>query len=199
VYTIGYGNRTIEAFVDLLRRFAIDAVCDVRSTPYSRRFPEYGREMLRGTLKSEGIVYVDLGTELGARPDDEDLYVDGRASYARMAKSTRMANGLRRIVEGTRRFRVAIMCAEREPLDCHRAILVAPMLIAHGLRVEHIDRSGQLLDHGRFERRLVQKYALEQISLLEVLSDDDALRRAYEARGAELAFDKNAAVEPLTS
>ena len=144
VYTIGHSNHPIERFVDLLRGAGITAVADVRSTPHSRRWPQFGRARLERSLAEADIAYVYLGAELGGRPGDPSLLSDGKPDYGRMAATPAFAAGLDRVVDGVRRYRIALMCAEREPLECHRFLLVSPHLLQRGVAVRHILADGTI-------------------------------------------------------
>ena len=124
LFTIGHSTHPIEEFIALLRRHDITAVCDVRSAPYSRFNPQFRREALAASLKDAGIAYVYLGRELGARVEDPALLEDGRVSFAKVARSDLFRAGMERVGEGMRAYRVALMCAERDPIQCHRMILV---------------------------------------------------------------------------
>lgn len=147
VYTIGHSNHPIERFVELLRSAGITAVADVRSIPRSRRWPQFGRARIERTLAEAGIGYVYLGTELGGRPGDPVLFTDGKPDYGRMAATPAFSAGLDRVVDGAQRYRIALMCAEREPLECHRFLLVSPYLLERGVAVRHILADGAIEPH----------------------------------------------------
>jgi len=189
VYTIGYGNRPLEKFLDLVRQYEIETVCDVRSSPYSSRFPHFTREPLSQALRGIDVKYVFLGNELGARPSDPDLYEDGRASYKAMANSAAFRQGIERVETGAEQYTLALLCAEKDPLDCHRAILISPALVASGIVVNHIDAGGRLESQSELEGRLLRKLGLDQVPLFGSLSDSDPIEQAYSRRGYELAYD----------
>lgn len=193
LYTIGYGNRTIGDFLGLLKRYEIKAVCDVRSVPYSSRYPDYVREALCEALRRIDIDYVFLGRELGARPSDPELYENGRASYQAMAKSPVFLGGIQRVKNGLTKYSIALLCAERDPLDCHRAILISPVLVEDGIAVTHIDSKGDLESHGDLESRLLRKLGLDQARLFGAPSDVRPIEEAYRRRGLDLAYDVEAA------
>ena len=165
VLTIGHSTHTIEAFVDLLRRHGVTAVVDVRSAPFSRFNPQFNKEVLQETLKSQGITYVFLGRELGARSDDPGCYENGRVRYARLAQASLFKAGLERVVEGARKYRIAMMCAEKEPLECHRTLLVARALAERDVKVEHILADGSLEQHESTMARLLEVVGLPQQDL----------------------------------
>lgn len=148
VFTVGHSVQPVADLLALLRAHDIDAVADVRSTPYSRRNPQYNRENLARALRPADIRYVWLGDGLGARPDDPACYVDGSASYARIAETPAFRAAIDRVIEGAARWRIALMCAEKDPAHCHRAGLVAPALVARGVTVRHILADATLEGHG---------------------------------------------------
>jgi uncharacterized protein (DUF488 family) len=147
VLTIGHSAHSLEAFVGLLKQHGVTAVADVRSVPYSRFNPHFNRKALEQSLVGHGIKYVFLGRELGGRPEDPSCYEGRRVQYARLESTEAFRNGIERIIRGTGEHRIALMCAEKEPLKCHRALLVARALAARGVGVEHILPDGRLESH----------------------------------------------------
>jgi uncharacterized protein (DUF488 family) len=155
VFTVGHSTHGWEAFVSLLRQHGVEAVADVRSSPFSRFNPQYNRDVLEAALKATGIRYVFLGRELGARSEDPSCYVDGQVQYGRLAQTALFQGGLERVLRGAAKYRVALMCAEKEPLECHRTLLVAKELAARGVEVQHIHADGRLESHEEAMDRLV--------------------------------------------
>ena len=155
VLTIGHSTHSLEAFVNLLKAHTVGAVADIRSTPYSRYSPHFNRESLRSALRRHQIRYVFLGRELGARSDDPACYEDGRVQYRLLAQTELFHRGIERVEAGSNAYRIAMMCAEKDPLDCHRAILVAPVLCRNGTPVQHILPDGRLEDHEASITRLL--------------------------------------------
>ena len=156
VLTIGHSNHALDAFIELLRQHRVNALADVRSAPYSRFNPQFNRESLAASLKAEGIVYVYLGRELGGRSGNRDCYDgEGRIRYDRVAATESFRRGLDRVVDGAARRRIALMCAEKEPLHCHRTLLVAHELDKRGVGVDHIHADGRLESHDDAMDRLV--------------------------------------------
>lgn len=155
VLTIGHSTHSLEAFVNLLNAHSVGAVADVRSTPYSGYSPHFNRESLRSALRQHQIQYVFLGRELGARSDDPACYENGRVQYKRLARTELFQRGIERVESGSNAYRVALMCAEKDPLDCHRSILVAQALYRNGTPVQHILPDGRLEDHESSITRLL--------------------------------------------
>src|SRR5208282_1550008 len=129
LFSIGHSNIPAARFAALLQDAAVTAVADVRSAPNSRWFPWFSQKALSAQLAGIGIAsYTAMGATLGGRPRDGSLYRDGVADYEAMAKQPEFHAALDRLQEAVARSRVCLMCAEREPLDCHRCLLVARRL-----------------------------------------------------------------------
>jgi uncharacterized protein (DUF488 family) len=145
IYTVGHSNHPIEKFLALLRQHEITAIADVRSTPYSRRNPQFNSKPLSAALETDGIAYVFLGKELGARSEDASCYDEtGRVQYERLARTPLFNQGIDRVLAGAQRFRIALMCAEKEPLDCHRTLLVSRALETRGATITHLLADGSI-------------------------------------------------------
>jgi uncharacterized protein (DUF488 family) len=162
IHTIGHSNHPIDRFLDLLGIHQITVLADVRSMPYSRRNPQFNREALKKSLAERGIRYVFLGEELGARSKDPACYSEGRVVYARLAETDLFQQGLHRLEEGAKEYRVAMACAEKDPLDCHRTILVTRQLVADGFNVAHILETGALEPHEATMARLRQRLGIPE-------------------------------------
>jgi hypothetical protein len=145
IYTIGYGGRDLDAFIADLRRYDIGYVVDVRTAPYSRFKPEYSKDALAAALEAAGIRYLFMGDQLGGRPDDPACYVDGKVDYEQVKTRPFYQAGLARIQQAfTQQLRVALMCSEGKPEQCHRSKLIAASLTALDIPVAHIDENGGL-------------------------------------------------------
>src|SRR3954454_19000784 len=147
VYTVGHSNHEFAKLLALLQQHRVSAVGDVRSAPYSKRYPQFSREPLEKALREAGIAYVYLGKELGARSDDPGCYENGSVKYDRLAKTALFQSGLDRVERGLEQHTLALMCAEKEPLHCHRTLLVARNVEARGISVEHILEDGSVEPH----------------------------------------------------
>lgn len=192
VFTIGHSTQPIEKFISLLKRYDISAIADVRSAPYSRHNPQFNREALRDSLKQESISYVFLGKELGARSEDECCYVHNKVSYQRLAETELFKDGIKRVVEGARTYRVALMCAEKDPLDCHRTILVARELAKEDVKVIHVLQNGALESHDAAMSRLVEQLGIGEEDMFR--SKEETVRLAYDHQAQLIAYDRSAAL-----
>jgi uncharacterized protein (DUF488 family) len=193
VYTIGHSTHPIDVFIGLLRAHAVEAVVDVRSHPYSRFNPQYRRDALQAALESAGIEYVFLGRELGARSNDSACHIDGRVDYALLAQTAGFRSGLDRVEARAARQRVALMCAEKDPLVCHRTILVCRELILR--RAESVAGVPCMVHHILADGRLETQYDADARLLREVgvstdlFRDlDEAVADAYRQRAKQIAW-----------
>ncbi len=197
LFTVGHSNHSIKTFIELLKKHEITALADVRSHPYSRYLPHFCQAQLKDYLEADKIRYVFLGQELGARPEDQSCYADGKALYGRIAATDLFKEGIRRILEGVKNHhKIALMCAEKDPMTCHRAVLVCPQLKEYNLDIQHIQPDGKLESHGELEDRLLTKHGFKgiiQISLFDMVSHDDLapedqLVEVYRKQGEEIAY-----------
>jgi len=182
ILTIGHSRHPLERFLSLLATAKVSVVADVRSAPVSRFSPHFNKNALAASLAGQGIDYVFLGRALGGRPERPELYTQGRVDYEKMAASPEFRAGLTQLIETAERHRLAAMCSEADPLDCHRCLLVGRALANAGLEVGHILASGEIVNHAQEEDRLLQ---------LERLADDDSLMRSREERLAEAYRSRN--------
>ena len=184
IYTLGHSNHPIGHFLGLLQGQDVKLLADVRSMPYSRFNPQFRRDALTAVLAEHDIEYLFLGEELGARSKDRSCYEDGRVSYRKLAGTELFRQGIDRVLEAAKSHTVAIMCAEKDPLDCHRTILVARELVRRGQSITHILATGDVVSHEQIMQRLREKLKIEPQDLF----GDDANEQAYELRGQQIAY-----------
>jgi len=137
-------------------------------------------------LQEHGVAYVFLGQELGARRTERECYLEGRADYELISQTPAFKRGIERVIQGAARMRLALMCAEKDPIDCHRCILVTPHLRQQGLQVLHILSDGALEAHEQTEKRLLQLFALDEKDLFR--SSEESVARAYKVQGQKIAY-----------
>lgn len=179
LFTIGYATKPLDTFIAQLQAADVTAVADVRSVPYSKVFQCYHREPLQACLEKAGIRYVYLGEELGPRSKDPDHYnSDGQVQFDRLMKSAPFLLGVDRLQSGVKKgFKIALMCAEKDPITCHRSLLVSHYLSQlGGWQVEHILHDGTTETQSQLEQRLKQLHGCET----DLFADDqEQLMRAY--------------------
>ena len=163
VLTVGHSNHSPVEFIRLLLKHRVGEVVDVRSSPYSRYTPHFNQDILSDALEQCGIGYLFLGGELGGRPADRSCYdAGGRVLYERLAGTDLFDDGIRRLVRCADERKIALMCTEKEPLECHRTLLVGRALVERCVVVEHIHADGSLENHDAAMDRLMDKLKLPQ-------------------------------------
>lgn len=165
IYTIGYASKTIIEFIAQLRRHNITAVADVRSVPFSKIFIDYHQHNIQLHLAEAGIRYVYLGDELGPRSKDDSHYDGRQVNFSKLSQSQLFKKGLQRLTRSyDKGFKVALMCAEKDPANCHRSLLIAYHIQdAEGdWEVKHINHDGSLEKQEELEARLVQLHGIKQ-------------------------------------
>lgn len=189
-YSIGHSNSPAERFVAMLQAENVGAIADVRSTPFSRFCPWFSGKNLNPLLEQNGIAYRPYGPALGGRPQSAELYCDGVADYEAMAQQPGFQAGLEELIADRVRCRnqgrICLMCAEREPLDCHRCLLVARALAARGFGIGHILHDGKVEPHAATERRLLQLAADDGDLFATGLSE--RIAAAYRRRARAVAY-----------
>src|SRR5207244_10566414 len=134
LFSIGHSNHSLDHLIHLLQGAGVTAVADVRSRTYSGRLPQFNRPELQAALCRRDIEYVFLGDLLGGRPERMSLYdTDGRVDYEQVRATPGFQRGIAYLLQGSVEHRIAMLCAEEDPLDCHRGLMITPALAAHGI------------------------------------------------------------------
>jgi uncharacterized protein (DUF488 family) len=156
LFSIGHSNHDLLRLVELLRRAGVQAVADVRSQPFSRWLPQFNRHALAQGLRPHGIGYLFLGDALGGRPAESSVYdAEGRVDYERVRATAGFRQGIDRLLEVAERGKVAMLCSEEDPLDCHRALMIGPALIERGAAPAHLRGNGTIETTTALEERLL--------------------------------------------
>lgn len=184
--TVGHSTHSSEHFLRMLLMNEVSALADVRSRPYSRMNPQFNQEPLKAQLKAAGIAYAPLGRELGARTDDRSCYVKGKVQYDRLARTPLFRAGLDRLLEGVQSHRVALLCAEKDPINCHRMVLVCHELRREPLDICHICADGSLESNVDAERRMIEAVSLPDQDLFT--SREQTIEEAYRLQGDRIAW-----------
>lgn len=197
VYTIGHSTYEVQYFIELLTMNSINCIIDIRSTPYSKYAQQFNKEQLKYFLNRHNIVYIHMGSEFGARRNKRELYNNaGYLDFERTRKDSLFLEGIERIKQGyLKGYTMGLMCSEKDPLDCHRSIMVSKGLIDNGIEVMHILEDGNLESHHDLEIRMLDKYYKDrdQVSFSLVpdfgLSDSEMIERSYKRRNLDIGYD----------
>ncbi|MCX7817514.1 MAG: DUF488 domain-containing protein [Syntrophales bacterium] len=185
IFTIGHSNHPIDWFITLLKIHGIKALADVRSSPYSRFNPQFNMKALDETLKKENIDYIFMGNELGGKPKKQASSDAIQLDFKSLVSRKEFQSGIERVLNIAEMQRLVLMCAEKEPLDCHRTIVICRYLRTCGINILHILADGSTEDHRQTELRLLKITH----PLPNFFSPDDELEiieQAYDRRWAEM-------------
>lgn len=191
VYTVGHSNLDFPHFLKLLRDARIELLMDVRSRPQRARVAQFSQSVLEKLLEPEGISYLFLGEELGGRPEDPEVYrPDGLVDYRARRKSYAFGAGLERVLRELERRTLALMCAEEDPLECHRFLMVSPELVAVGVRPLHIRKGSQIETQEAAETRLLVSNGFGDVASNTLFSHARAevLEKAYDLQAEKFGF-----------
>jgi len=200
LFTVGHSILEFGLFAKLLRDCGVELLADVRSLPQSARLPHFSQPIFEKLLGDEHISYLFLGEELGGRPDDADAYrPNGVVDYEARRKSYAFQRGVERLVKELEGRTVAMMCAEEDPLECHRFLMVCPELVKLGLDPRHLRKGGQIETQEAAENRLLvaNGFASVAADTLFPQARAEALEDAYRLQAERYAFRvKPFAVDP---
>ena len=181
LFTIGHSNYPIGDFLALLRGHGVEAIVDVRSRPYSRFVPHFSKERLASILEEAGLAYLHLGRELGGKPQRGESQASA-VTYRGRVQQLEFRRGIDRLLAVVQTHRIALMCRERDPLDCHRLHLICRYLRPIGLDVRHILPDGKVEVQQATERRLLRQAGKVELPLFQdaAAESEQALTRAYD-------------------
>jgi len=188
LFTIGHSDHKMSQFLSLLVGHGIDAIADVRSHPYSRFHSQFNRETLAGSLKRLDIEYVFLGQELGARRSERDSYQGRKARYHLISKLPAFREGLDRLRHGIPSRRIALLCAEKDPITCHRMVLVCRHLRSDPIEIRHILGDGSIESMEEAETRLLDLVGLSPTDLFRGRAE--LIDEAYELQAERIAYSE---------
>jgi uncharacterized protein (DUF488 family) len=196
LYTIGHSHHELSQLVELLCKAGVTTVADVRSHPFSRRLPQYNRTELEAGLKRSRLAYRFLGDLLGGRPQSSDLYdEEGCVDYLRVRATDFFQRGLTGLWQALQNERVALLCAEEDPLDCHRGLMIAPALLERGVAPLHLRGDGSIESMQAMESRLLALTGVGAgildglfASMISAEERQEYLAEAYRKRARAKAF-----------
>jgi uncharacterized protein (DUF488 family) len=193
VYSIGYSGFLLKEFINIIKANKIAVIVDVRSYPYSQRFPDYNKDTLEKNLDSNGIYYRNYAKEFGARQEDRKYYTkEGYLDFELFSMSKPFLEGFEKLIKiMEQNYTISLMCAEKDPINCHRTILVARALHDAGYKITHLLPNNITMTQEDIEKRLVDKYfpSRDQITLFgENLSESEYILKAYKKRNAEIGY-----------
>lgn len=199
IYTIGYTAFQIKEFIFTLKMYNINCLIDVRSSPYSKNYPDYNKNVLEKTLNISNIIYRNYKYEFGARQTDTSFYTQfedfSYLDFSKFIISKQFNIGVNNIVKGINiGYNICLMCAETNPVDCHRSIMVGRGLKAKGFDVCHILKDKNIKSQNDIENELLEYYYNDrnQVKFFSESKDDDFyIKEAYTKKNIEIGFRKD--------
>ena len=191
LFTIGYGNLEIKNFIEIVKKNNIEIICDIRSQPYSSYSPAYSQEPLKKVIKENSIKYIFMGDSLGGRSEDMDCYENNRINYEILSQKKTFQDGLDRLLEGLNKYKIAIMCSEKDPEKCHRTLLVARYIKNKHSNIVHIHHNDSLEKHSEFEKRIINLNNKQQQTLLNLEDEETTLSHVYKKLSKKAAYKRN--------
>ena len=139
LYMIGHSNHPLELFREMLERDKISVLYDIRMIPFSRYVPQYNQTTFPDVLAEWDIEY-RYHNSIGPRVEGDEPLCDGSGfRYDKALKRERIVEGLKALVnELTDQDAAAVMATKREPLECHRFLILSRVLKEMGHTIKHI-------------------------------------------------------------
>jgi uncharacterized protein (DUF488 family) len=190
IFTIGHSNLDISDFINLLLANKIELVVDVRSAPYSKQYPHFNRNPLEVSLTKNSIKYIFLGDSVGGRSNNVNDYSKGRVMYKKIAQKEDYISSINLIISLSSEHKTALMCSEKDPLECHRTLLVSRTIEKLQVKILHIHRDGRIESQGEAIQRLLAIWKLDSPSLFG--DDTERIEEALTKQESKYAyFDEN--------
>ena len=190
IFTIGHSNHDISDFINLLLANQIELVIDVRSAPYSKLYPHFNRNPLEVSLTKNSIKYTFLGDSVGGRSNNIKDYSKGRVMYKKIAEKKEYISSINTMIQNSSKYKIVLMCSEKEPLECHRTLLISRSIETHMVKILHIHRDGQIESQGEAIQRLLKIWKLDSPNLFG--EDAERIDEAFTKQESKYAyFDEN--------
>ena len=196
IYTLGHSNYPFDQFIDILKKYDINCVVDIRAIPYSKYNTQYNKEFFQSTLKKLGYTYIYMADEFGAKRKTRQSYnQEGYADFEKVILEDDFKKGIERLKTGcSKGYKIVLLGAMQEPIRCPRTILIGKQLIKEGFCVKHIMHEGDLKSQNDLEELLLEKYFnhRNQLTIDTLLgndmSRDDMITESYKLANKEIGY-----------
>ena len=190
IWTIGHSNLTETNFINLLRIHQIEVVADIRSTPFSRFAPQFNQADIRASLQNAEIQYIYLGDTLGGRSSDDLDYIDNQVQYSSLRNKHGYLKNIEKVINIARSKKLALMCTEKNPLDCHRSILVSRDITKLSeLEIIHILDENEKVSQSELINGILRSDQKIQFSLFE--ENSKTIEEILEKYEKKIAFKRS--------
>lgn len=196
IYTIGHSNYSVDKLIDMLKFYDINCVIDIRGTPYSKYNVQFNKETIRKTLTDRGYLYIYMGKEFAVQRMNKSSYTkEGYADFEKAMRDEHFLEGIKRLKNGLNKgYKIALMGAMQDPINCHRAILVGRALREKSFNVKHILHEGTLASQEELEERILEKYfsTRNQLTIDSLLGQEptkeELIIEAYRKSNREIGY-----------
>lgn len=182
IYSIGYSSTKFVDFLDILKKYKISTLIDVRTNPISRFVPEYRKENLEKALKQANIGYIFLGNLLGGKPENPSYYTpEGYWNYNVIIQSMEFKEGIETLLDLAERETIVLMCSEFDPAQCHRALVIGRYLLSyHNIAINHLMGKWVQVDQRALEESLIFRYFPQTTGQHSFFSNEELINEVYE-------------------
>ena len=196
IFAIGHSNYPYDKLINMIKKYDINCVVDIRETPYSKYNIQYNKEAFNESLRNSGFLYIYMGKEFGAKRTNKDVYTqEGYADFEKVAKEDIFLNGIERLKKGCQMgYRIVLLGAMQEPIRCHRSILVGRELVKNDFDVKHILDDYSIVTQDDIEEMLLNKYFSNrnQITIEDLtgnsLNNEEMINEGYKLANREIGY-----------
>ena len=196
IYALGHSNYPFDKFIEILKKYNINCVVDIRAIPYSKYNTQYNKEFFQSTLKKLGYTYIYMADEFGAKRKTRESYnSEGYADFEKVIFEDSFKKGIERLKIGCKKgYRIVLLGAMQDAIRCPRAILVGRQLIKEGFNVKYIMHEGDLKSQTDLEELLLEKYFdhRNQLTIDSLLgndmSEDKMIDECYKLANKEIGY-----------
>lgn len=199
IYTIGYTAFSINEFIAVIKHYGINCVIDVRSSPFSNYYIDFNKDVLKNTLKKQNILYRNYALEFGARQSNLVFYSNDIVDFDKYIQSEQFLNGVFKIKKGIEMgYTFVLMCAEKDPINCHRSIMLGKGFSNNNFTVKHIISKTELESQKDIEERLLNLYYKDRFQITffnEELSEEKLIVEAYKKQNIAIGYNRKINIE----
>lgn len=196
IYTLGHSNYPFNKFIEILKKYNINCVVDIRAIPYSKYNTQYNKEFFQTNLKKLGYTYIYMADEFGAKRKIRVSYNnEGYADFAKVILEDDFNKGIERLKIGCdKSYKIVLLGAMQEPIRCPRAILVGKELVKEGFDVKHIMHEGNLNTQKDLEELLLEKYFHQRNQLTidtlfgNYMNNENMIEESYKLANKEIGY-----------
>ena len=196
IYALGHSNYPFDKLIDILKKYKINCVVDIRAIPYSKYNTQYNKEFFQANLKKLGYTYIYMAEEFGVKRQTRESYNnEGYADFEKVILEDSFKKGIERLKVGcSKGYKIVLLAAMQDPIRCPRSILVGRQLTKEGFNVKYIMHEGDLKTQNDLEELLLEKYFnhRNQLTIDNLLGNtmtrEDMINEGYRLANKEIGY-----------